>query len=323
MPLIDAEYFEAIDDGWRALHEASGSTPFSYPDWLRAWTETLGRDDEPVFLAIRREGGLIGVVPLTIDGTAARFAGDPNVFDYASCCVADGEDEAVAAALLEWLREDMTREFEAWGLAAGCALAGAFESTADGQGWDLVVEHEATAPQVSVADGFEAYVAALSKKDRHELRRKMRNFEAAGHAELAEATAGDGFAAALEVLLGLMRASHPGKVEFLASYEQFFRAAALRMADAGMARIATLSLDGRPAGATLSLERKGTAYLYNSGYDPQFAGLAAGLVSKAWTIRAAIERGIERFDFMRGEEDYKRRLGGVEREIVTVRLRQR
>jgi CelD/BcsL family acetyltransferase involved in cellulose biosynthesis len=201
------------------------------------------------------------------------------------------------------------------------AFVDALSGAAD-MGWHAEVAPEAVAPAIECADGFEAYVAALSKKDRHELRRKMRNFEAAGAPTFALATAGSPFATALETLIVLMRASHPGKVAFLERYEPFFRAAAQIMADEGLACISTLSLDGRPAGATLTFELGGCAYLYNSGYDPAFAHLAAGLVSKAWTIRAAIDRGIRRFDFLRGDEEYKHRLGGVERPIATVAARR-
>jgi CelD/BcsL family acetyltransferase involved in cellulose biosynthesis len=189
-------------------------------------------------------------------------------------------------------------------------------------GWRAEVSPETVAPAIECTQGFEPYVASLSKKDRHELRRKMRNFEAAGEPAFAVATAGLAFAAALETLIALMRASHPGKIAFLERYEPFFRAAARVMAEEGLACVSTLSLDGRPAGATLTFEHGARAYLYNSGYDPVFSHLAAGLVSKAWTIRAATERGIQHFDFLRGDEEYKRRLGGIDRPIVTVNARR-
>ena len=71
---------------------------------------------------------------------------------------------------------------------------------------------------------------------------------------------------------------------------------------------------------TLAFEDGVTTYLYNSGYDPAYSHLAVGLISKAHAIRDSIERGLTRFDFLRGEEDYKRRLGGIDREVVSLRL---
>ena len=45
--------------------------------------------------------------------------------------------------------------------------------------------------------------------------------------------------------------------------------------------------------------------LYNSGFDPAHAALSPGLVLLARVVRDAIERGMRRFDFLRGEERYK------------------
>jgi CelD/BcsL family acetyltransferase involved in cellulose biosynthesis len=320
-PLIDAERFEALEPAWRALFAATpGAHPFCHPSWVRTWAGEAGPLDT-VFLAVRLEDALIGVAPLELRAGSSRFLGDPNVFDYSPVLVASGREPAVARGILEWLGEDMTPALSAWGLAPGPfvdALCGAAD-----MGWQAEVVPEAVAPAIECAEGFEAYVASLGKKDRHELRRKMRNFDAAGTPTFEVATKGPAFAAALENLIVLMRASHPGKVTFLELYEPFFRAAAQVMAEEGLACISTLSLDGRPAGATLTFEQGGCAYLYNSGYDPAFSHLAAGLVSKAWTIRAAIDRDIRHFDFLRGDEEYKRRLGGLEQPIVAVEAQRR
>jgi CelD/BcsL family acetyltransferase involved in cellulose biosynthesis len=88
-----------------------------------------------------------------------------------------------------------------------------------------------------------------------------------------------------------------------------------------MLRLSTLSLDGQAIAMVWLFEDGGAFYLYNSGYDPAFAPLAAGLLSKALAIREACALGKRHFDFLRGEEDYKRRLGGADRELVTLALR--
>ena len=319
-PLIDAERFDAVEPAWRALFEATPQAhPFSHPAWVHAWTGDAGSLDT-VFLAVRREERLLGVVPLELRPGIARILGDPNVFDYAPVLAVAGEEAIVARGVLEWLGEDMTPALVAWGLVEGPFLD-AFRGATD-LGWSTEVQPEAVAPALECAEGFEPYVASLGKRERHELRRKMRNFEAAGDVRFEVAGGGDGFATALDRLLGLMRASHPGKVAFLETYEPFFGPGTTAMANEGLARISTLFLAGRPAGSALTFEHGGCAYLYNSGYDPEFGHLAAGLVSKAWTIRAALDRGIHRFDFLRGDEEYKRRLGGVERPIVTATVRQ-
>jgi hypothetical protein len=50
--------------------------------------------------------------------------------------------------------------------------------------------------------------------------------------------------------------------------------------------------------------------LYNNGYEPRFRSLSLGLISKVLTIKDSIERRRERYDFLKGTEAYKQRLGG-------------
>lgn len=322
LPLITSEAFAALEPGWAALHaRVPGATPFLHPAWHAVWLRHFGGHTSPVFLSIRRDDELIGVAALDMHQAAARELGDHNVRDYAGPLALPGEEQAVAAGILEWLREDLTGAVTFWGLPAGAPMTAAIEQAA-ALGWTLERSHEAVCPGVDLPGDFESYVAALSKKDRHELRRKMRNLEAAGQAGFESAATPEGIAAKLDRFFELMRISRGDKDEFLTpAMEAFFRDLAATFAALGMMRLSTLTLDGAEIAMTLAFEDEEAVYLYNSGYDPAFAHLAAGLVSKAWAIRDACERGKRRFDFLRGEEEYKRRLGGVEREILTLVLR--
>ncbi|MEJ5220685.1 MAG: GNAT family N-acetyltransferase [Tepidiforma sp.] len=323
-PLITAEEFDALAPEWEALAAAvPAAAPFHLPGWHRAWLSVFGTGAEPVFLAIRRGETLIGVAALDLQPAGARDLGDPDVRDLAGPLALPGAEPAVAAGILEWLREDLTRAFEPWGIPADGPWPAAFEAAAARWGWSFAAEPEAVCPGADLPATFEAFVASLPKHDRHELRRKMRNFEAAGPAAF-ERLAGEAVPARLDLLFDLMRASSAAKAAFLTpSMEAFFRALAREFAPRGQLSLGLTTLDGRPAGAALTFEFGGTVFLYNSGYDPALAHLAPGLVSKAWTIRDAIERGFRRFDFLRGDEEYKRRLGGQPRQLLRLRLEDR
>jgi len=171
---------------------------------------------------------------------------------------------------------------------------------------------------------WESFVASLSKHDRHELRRKLRNFEAAGAIETVHLAAPGELQAGVETLLRLMRASRADKDAFLTpAMEAFFRGIAEEFAGTGLASICEVHLDGECVASLFSFETAGATLLYNSGFAPERASLAAGLLSKALAIRDAIERGKTTFDFLRGDEDYKRHLGGVPMDVFKIRLSQR
>lgn len=329
LPLITSEPFEALAPEWAALHRATdGALPFSHPAWHEAWLRHCGGDAVPVFLALRAvpggdEGGapLAGVIPLDVGGAEPRFLGDPDLSDHAGALVAPGGEAGAGAALVEWLMEDLAPGFEAWGLPAGGPLRPALLAAATRYGWSAAEEPEAVTPAVELPATWDGYLAALPKKHRHELRRKLRNLERAGAVGFASA-AGPGEAGeAVEGLLAMMRESREAKAAFLTpEREAFFRDLAAGLGAHGLARICTLTFGGRPAARIFALEGGGATMLYNSGFDPSLGRLAVGLLSKALLVRDAIERGRDAVDFLRGEEPYKRHLGGQPRAIVRLRL---
>ncbi|OAI39432.1 hypothetical protein AYO38_07685 [bacterium SCGC AG-212-C10] len=332
-PLITSESLAELAPEWAALHSSIPSaTPFTHPAWHATWLRHFGDGVEPVFLSVRREEPdpadaeatrqrLIGVFALTADRGLARTLGDANVRDYGGPIAIPGEEAAVAEGIIEWLLEDMTDGIELWGIAESGPMAPALAIAAESFGWECRQEGESVAPSVVLPASWDAFVAALGKHDRHELRRKLRHLESAGAVELRVAESPEHVTEAMTTLVHLMRVSRDDKDEFLTPrMEAFFRDLAATFAALGMVRLATLLLDGRAVASTLSFVHGPAQYLYNSGYEPDAAHLAVGLLSKALTIRAAIECGVERFDFLRGEEEYKRHLGGSGGAIITMRL---
>jgi CelD/BcsL family acetyltransferase involved in cellulose biosynthesis len=89
----------------------------------------------------------------------------------------------------------------------------------------------------------------------------------------------------------------------------FFLLLAERMAQQGLLRLSFLDIDRVPAAAVICFDFNDTIFLYNNGYDPRFRHLSAGLLSKVYSIRNSIERGKLRYDLLKGDEEYKNRLG--------------
>ena len=59
-------------------------------------------------------------------------------------------------------------------------------------------------------------------------------------------------------------------------------------------------------------------YLYNSGYNPDFNDLSVGILNHVFSIRKSIIEKNNVFDFMRGNEIYKYRLGGTDEHIFKL-----
>jgi CelD/BcsL family acetyltransferase involved in cellulose biosynthesis len=57
-------------------------------------------------------------------------------------------------------------------------------------------------------------------------------------------------------------------------------------------------------------------WVYNSALAEKFSNLSPGIVLIGLLIQEAIEEGHKFFDFMRGDEEYKYQLGGVNRWVL-------
>ena len=61
-----------------------------------------------------------------------------------------------------------------------------------------------------------------------------------------------------------------------------------------------------------------TYYLYNRAYDSELADVTPGIVLLTHTIEYLVNEGCTRFDFLKGDEEYKTRLGACPRQLYRI-----
>jgi CelD/BcsL family acetyltransferase involved in cellulose biosynthesis len=169
------------------------------------------------------------------------------------------------------------------------------------------------APLLTLPDSFDAYLASLAKRDRHELRRKLRRAE--GVDGLRWYVVDGEFASELEpeveAFLNLMARSRPDKADFMTPrMRRFFHAGVRAAHRGGWLQLAFLEIEGYKAATYLNFDYGDQLLVYNSGYEPEaVSGFSPGIVLIARLIEQAIRQGKRAVDFMRGAEEYKYRLG--------------
>lgn len=314
-----------VADEWCALARSRvPSYPFLYPAWHAVWWERFSAGRTLILLAVRDNGRLAALAPLMRDGDRLTLAGDAEICDYMDLVVAPDAPEEVYARLLDGLAAVPWREVTLWGVPADSRTLAVLPKLAAARGWTVEDEFEAVCPRVALPDSWDGYLASLSKKDRHELRRKMRRFVEAGAGMAIETLAEPGdVAEGLDDFIRLHTISRHDKREFMtAQMEDFFRAMAVDLAKRGLVRLLFVQLDGTRVAGLLAFDTGDELLLYNSGYDPAYAHASIGLVSKALALRAAITDGKRVYDFLRGAEPYKYDLGAVDREVRTLTIRR-
>jgi CelD/BcsL family acetyltransferase involved in cellulose biosynthesis len=308
----------------RLLERSAAPSIFLTWQWQTEWARAFAPDAPLRILTVRGpDGGLVGLLPLYEDGDdRLRVLGGVDVSDYLDVIAHAGEEEGVWQALLQ----HRAAHREEWALHAVRAASPTTEiqpRLVTGAGLRVESEIEERCPILALPPTWDEYLASLSGKDRHELRRKIRKLER----ELPDVTVrshagADRWDDELGRFLDLHRLSKAGKARFMDErMERFFRDVTRALAARGWARLWFLESAGVPVASFLCFEYGDTIGLYNSGFDPAHARLAPGIVLLAHVIREAIERGVPVFDFLRGEESYKQDFGPTPEPLLNLRVR--
>ncbi len=160
---------------------------------------------------------------------------------------------------------------------------------------------------------FDEYLAGIGKKERHEVRRKRRRYEAVGGEVRIESHFGPG--PAVDEFVRLHRLAAGAKGDFMTSEM------ALLFADLVVQpgwRLDLLVADAGVAAAMIGYADDDGYYLYNSAFDPALRDASPGMVLLAAAIERCIEDGLARFDFLKGDEPYKFRLGARPRPLFVI-----
>src|SRR5215468_750378 len=291
--------------------------------WQTHWAKAFAHERPLQILSVTdADGSLAGLLPLYADEPARlRLLGGIDVSDYLDLIAPAGREDEVWQSLLQHRAAERV-EWDLHAIRAASPTMTLLPSLAPAHGLQVTSTVEERCPVLALPSSWDEYLATLSGKDRHELRRKMRKLERElPGTTVSSHSAADGWDVALTRFLDLHRLSKVGKARFMdEQMERFFRDATGALAAAGWARLWFLEHEGAPVASFLCFEYAGSVGLYNSGFDPVHARLAPGIVLLAHVITDAIERRIRIFDFLRGEEPYKQGFGPTPEDLYNVRI---
>ena len=308
----------------RLLPQIYLNTPFATWEWHSLWWKHFGHEGESHLLVAREQGKVIGIVPLYHEASSGylKFIGGEDLSDFLDILVVKEKEAQVWRQVLEHLERSpiKARGLDLHSLPANSPTVRVLPLLAEERGYQVKVEVEEVAPVLFLPQSWEAYLALLNTKDRHELRRKMRRAEKASPPLRFRQCAEDECARQdIRSFISLHRKSRPEKEAFMDEERQaFFHDVSQTFARKGWLRLYILEREQEAVAAMLCFDYGESLYLYNSGFDPELSSLSPGIVLIGYCIQDALSRGKRWFDFMRGKEDYKYRLGGKDTPIYRI-----
>jgi CelD/BcsL family acetyltransferase involved in cellulose biosynthesis len=188
-------------------------------------------------------------------------------------------------------------------------------------GWDFAQERTYHAPSIPLSGDFDIYLSKIDKKQRHEIRRKMRRAEESGSdVRWYFATDAATLEADVDAFMAMM-AEEPDKAKFLTEAMRRQMQLSCRAAfENGWLQLAFLEVDGQRAAGYLNFDYLNRIWIYNSGISRRFLELSPGWVLLGYLLQWANENKRLEFDFMRGNEDYKYRFGALDHDLVRAKV---
>ncbi len=318
---------------WNALlSESITDVPFLRHEYLSQWWSTRGGGEwkEPTLALVSasENGRLVGLAPLFQAEHEGRqvllLLGSIEISDYLDLIVRPADLPRFLSGLINFLAERGPAggvPFDWYNLPDESPTLACLKSEAEKRGWGCHTEIYRPTPRISLNGDFDAYLAGVEKKQRHEIRRKMRRaaeYPAPVRFYIVDQAAN--LDQELEAFFQLM-VLDPQKAKFLTDAMRRQMQLTARLAfEQGYLWLAFLEVGGIKTAASYMFDYKNKLWGYNSGVNNDYMELSPGWVLLAHSLQWACEHGRYEFDFMRGDEDYKYRFGGINKYVMRARL---
>ena len=300
------EGLERIRGDWEALADQLDAAPFLRPGWIAAWWRAFG-DGRLEVLAARRGEDLLAVLPVVHRrGTTSS----PSNWHTPAFGPLYAESSS-GAAVLEELFTQRAHLVSISFLPSVEPHLNELCVAAKKAGYRVSVRVIQRSLAVVVSEEWSAFERSLSGNLRRDLGRCRRRLDELGSVtvDVTEGSAGldarlaEAFALERSDWKDRRRTAIVSRPETASFYTEVARWAARR----GALRLIFLRLSDRPIAFHLALEDGGVYFPLKGGFDPAFAAYSPGKLMIHATLERAFAVGLERYEFLGDNDDYKRR----------------
>ena len=261
---VTQESFDSLTSYWtESSHRLKWGSVFVLPSWLKVWWREFKPGTELYLGVIREQSDIIGIAPLQVKGEKASFVGSPDVCDYLDFVVVPGRESDFFNVLLDDLRRQGITLLDLRPLRPDSTVVTHLVGVAKNRGFGVLCHEEEVTVEMDLPATWEEYLAGLDKKQRHEVKRKLRRLWAAGNVDYRCLLVSPQEVADLtDTFLKLFSLSRGRKADYMtAQREAFFRSLAEAMAEIKLLRFGILQVDALPVAMIIGFDYNEAMYL--------------------------------------------------------------
>ncbi len=309
--------FSSVEAVWRRFEKVADGFVFQTYDFLATWYEHIGARanvDLQIVVAWGSKAKPLMILPLGIEKTGplsklSWLGGDLN--DYNGPLLAPNFRDHVAPGEFVTLWDDIQAVLPAYDVAELMRQP----AMIDGQPNPFVELdtrlNASGAHMTTLGTDFDTYYdEKRNAKAKRHFRSRRKKLEAMGETVYVHPNSPKKIEASVEKLIDLKSAAlnAMGATDFLAKpgYADFYKALTLKSGANGVAHVSHMEVAGEYVAGNWGLVHKGRFYYLLASYDgPKFGRYAPGVQALVETMRWAIDKGLDTFDFTIGDERYK------------------
>jgi CelD/BcsL family acetyltransferase involved in cellulose biosynthesis len=322
----DPKRFQEIQDVWdKFLHSSDQDYPFLTHEWISSWWECFSGDDSLVILLLKDEKeNPVGIAPLMVKKNSLRFIASEEVSDYCDFVVEKGKSEEFFKNVLNHIKTTHPdiEKIDLMNIKSTSPTLDILPLIASEWGYSCSSKEAEVAPILELPSSYENYLENLSKKKRHELRRKLRRMESLEGIRVEKITDAKNLPKYIDKFIALHIQGSPSKAKFWENPKMtaFFHEMAHRFSLRKWIELNVLFYEDRMLAALLNFSYADRIFFYNVAFDKDFARYSPGIYLFNHSIQEAISKGNKCADFLRGREKYKYYFGAEDSKIFRLIL---
>jgi CelD/BcsL family acetyltransferase involved in cellulose biosynthesis len=330
--------FLDLQEEWNNLvFEDPSSTIFQTWEWnFNIWKYEGGRSRRLSIILIRDDNGqIVGIAPfysykrivLGFKMRIIEFIGS-GLSDYRSFIAKTHDNIRIYTEILNWLNKNS----EQWDIVDLHYIS---EESPIVKNYDTLfrdfkfrasIQQHNICPYISLSSNRDFYENLYNRSLVKYLKRKTRKFDRDLNHRILTISNLSELGGSLDDLFDLhkKRRNHQLQLGQFRSKDrkQLFRDLSYDLFKRGWLKVVFLLVDDQRVACLYNFEFKNRAYFYQSGLDPnsKFARYSLGYIILTFTIKEALKAGIKEYDFLSGNEDYKKEWARMYRSLYRIRI---